>query len=113
MTSKDPPDTIDTIEPDFDAPVVMEIKEMEHKQGLQTVFLNKVINLFIYSNIFIWILLLLCWFSDYSFISAGSITAAERVVDSSLLMALVGGTVAQLGTVFWFLSKIVFKKLTD
>ena len=106
---------LDLIDQSYDPPNVtkhvkaIEILEVKHKLSSQKVILDKVINVFVFSNIFILIVVVLFYCVDSLLIYTESITATDRIVSTSVLITLIGATGVQLGAVFVSVSKFIFK----
>lgn len=67
-----------------------------------------IIRLFIGANVFVMIGLGLAFWQDCVQLAARTIQPTDRIIDSKVIMTLLGATTVQLGTVIYTITKAIF-----
>lgn len=71
-------------------------------------FARNVMTLFVISNLFVLIGLGFVFWQDGIQLAAGQIKPAERILDGKVIIALLGATTIQLGTVIYTITRAIF-----
>ena len=71
-------------------------------------FARDVITLFVVTNVFVMIGLAFAFWQDCVQLAAHRISAADRIIDGKVVMALLGATTVQLGAVIYTIARAVF-----
>ena len=79
-------------------------------QDIRRQFALYIIGLFIGANIFVMIGLGVAYWQDCMQLAAKAIRPAERIIDGKVVMALLGATTVQLGTVIYTITNAIFPK---
>jgi hypothetical protein len=82
-------------------------------QKIRRQFAFYVILLFVGANIFVLIGLGVAYWQDCAQLSAKLIKPDERIIDSKVVMALLGATTVQLGTVIYTITRAIFATPTS
>lgn len=76
--------------------------------GIRERFAGTMLVLFVATNAFVLAALgVLFWF-DHQQLAAGLVSAADRIVDTRVVIALLGATTVQLGAVIYTMSRAIF-----
>ncbi|HEY2659866.1 MAG TPA: hypothetical protein VGI79_09105 [Caulobacteraceae bacterium] len=79
-------------------------------QDIRRQFALYIIGLFIGANIFVMIGLGVAYWQDCMQLAAKAIRPEERIIDGKVVMALLGATTVQLGTVIYTITNAIFPK---
>lgn len=71
-------------------------------------FANRVMLLFAIANVSVLIGLSFVFWQDIAQLTAGRIRPADRIIDGRVIMALLGATTIQLGTVIYTITRAIF-----
>lgn len=71
-------------------------------------FATRIMVVFAIANIFVLIGLYVVFRQDGLQLAAGQVKATERIVDGKVIMALLGATTVQLGTVIYTITRAIF-----
>ena len=75
---------------------------------IRRTFANRVMVLFALANVFVLIGLYIVFRQDGLQLAAGQVKSTERIVDGKVIMALLGATTVQLGTVIYTITRAIF-----
>ena len=75
---------------------------------IRKTFARNVMALFVISNLFVLIGLGFVFWQDGVLLADGKIKPAERILDGKVIMALLGATTVQLGTVIYTITRAIF-----
>jgi hypothetical protein len=71
-------------------------------------FASKIVWLFVGSNIFVMLALGVGFWSDYSQLASKTIMQDHRIIDTKVIMTLIGATTVQLGAVIYTMTQAIF-----
>ncbi|NNG05356.1 MAG: hypothetical protein HKM95_14830 [Inquilinus sp.] len=77
---------------------------------MRTDVAKNIMKLFVTTNIFVLVLLLLIFSIDIYFMTRNLIGAGDRIVTENVLMALLGATTVQVGTIMVSISAYLFPR---
>ena len=93
-----------TVERDFTVPEQIALRDV----AIREAFARTMLVLFGTANVFVLIALGILFGYDTRELAAGVITAADRIVDSKVVMTLLGATTVQLATVVYIMARAIF-----
>lgn len=76
--------------------------------AIRQTFARNIMGLFAVANAFVLAGLGVVFWQDGVHLVAGRITASERIIDGQVVMALLGATTIQLGTVIYTITRAIF-----
>lgn len=78
-------------------------------QELRKSFAAKITWLFYITNVFVLIAISICFYFDVKLIESGKYTPADRLVQSEVIISIVGASTVQLGAIMIAFSRYLFK----